>query len=89
MTQRWQRQCAKAASLRPDAARVKITDLLLEVDQWTDFTRQFTHLTSEADVPGRTLLLTDTLAAAFNLGLDKMVDTCAGTNAAKPAGLVA
>jgi hypothetical protein len=28
--------------------RVKITDLLLEVDQWTDFTRHFTHLKSEA-----------------------------------------
>jgi hypothetical protein len=24
--------------------RVKITDQLLEVDQWTDFTRHFTHL---------------------------------------------
>ena len=69
--------------------RVKITDLLLEADQWTDFTRHFTDLKSEAKAPERTLLLTTILADASNLGLEKMADTCAGTSAAKLAWLVA
>jgi hypothetical protein len=80
---------AEANVLRPQAydlmPRVKITDLLLEVDQWTDFT----HLKSEAKAPERTLLLTAILVDAFNLGLEKMADTCAGTSAAKLAWLVA
>ncbi|CAK0144773.1 transposase [Burkholderia pseudomallei] len=38
--------------------RVKITDLLFEVDQWTNFTPHFTHLKSDAEPPDRTLLLT-------------------------------
>lgn len=79
--------------LKPQAydlmPRVKITDLLLEADQWTDFTRHFTHLKSEAKAPERTLLLTTILADASNLGLEKMADTCAGTSAAKLAWLVA
>jgi hypothetical protein len=83
----------EANVLRPRAydlmPRVKITDLLLEADQWTDFTRHFTHLKSEAKAPERTLLLTAILADAFNLGLEKMADTCAGTSAAKLAWLVA
>ncbi|KGU89943.1 putative transposition transposase [Burkholderia pseudomallei MSHR4032] len=29
--------------------RVKITDLLFEVDQWTNFTPHFTHLKSDAE----------------------------------------
>ncbi len=69
--------------------RVTITDLLLEVDQWTDFTRHFTHLKSEAEQPNRTLLLTAILADAFNLGLEKMADACPGTSVAKLSWLVA
>ncbi|WP_172163518.1 Tn3 family transposase [Paraburkholderia elongata] len=84
---------AEANVLKPQAydlmPRVKITDLLLEVDQWTDFTRHFTHLKSEAKAPGRTLLLTAILADVFNLGLEKMADTCAGTSAAKLVWLIA
>jgi len=60
-------------------------DLLLEVDQWTDFA----HLKSEAKAPERTLPLTAILADALNLGLEKMADTCAGASAAKHAWLVA
>ena len=37
---------------------VKITDLLLEVDRWTNFTRHFTHLKSADPVADRSLLLT-------------------------------
>ena len=51
--------------------RVKITDLLLEVDQWTDFTRHFTHLKSDAEQPDRTLLLTAILADALTSGSKK------------------
>ncbi len=69
--------------------RVKITDLLLEVDQWTDFTRHFTHLKSDSEPPDRTLLLTALLADAFNLGLEKMADACPGTSVAKLSWLVA
>lgn len=69
--------------------RVKITDLLLEVDQWTDFTRHFTHLKNDAEHPDRTLLLTAILADAFNLGLEKMADACPGTSVAKLSWLVA
>ncbi|WP_233874710.1 Tn3 family transposase [Paraburkholderia adhaesiva] len=69
--------------------RVKITDLLLEVDQWTGFTRHFTHLKNDAEPADRTLLLTAILADAFNLGLEKMADACPGTSLAKLSWLVA
>ncbi|TWC59527.1 Tn3 transposase DDE domain-containing protein [Burkholderia sp. SJZ115] len=69
--------------------RVKITDLLLEVDQWTGFTRHFTHLKNDAEPTDRTLLLTAILADAFNLGLEKMADACPGTSLAKLSWLVA
>jgi TnpA family transposase len=69
--------------------RVKITDLLLEVDQWTGFTRHFTHLKSDSEPPDRTLLLTAILADAFNLGLEKMADACPGTSVANLSWLVA
>ena len=69
--------------------RVKITDLLLEVDQWTDFTRHFTHLKSDSEPPDRTLLLTALLCDAFNLWLEKMADACPGTSVAKLSWLVA
>lgn len=68
--------------------RVKITDLLFEVDQWTNFTPHFTHLKSDAEPPDRTLLLTAILAEAFNLGLEKMADACPGTSAAKLSWMV-
>ena len=57
----------------------KITDLLLEVDQWTDFTRYFTHLRTEVPTKDRSALLTVILADAINLGLTKMVEACPGS----------
>jgi TnpA family transposase len=77
---------AQAYGLLP---RVKITDLLLEVDRWTGFTGQFTHLKSGAAPVDRNLLLTAVLADAFNLGLEKMAEACPGTSLAKLAWLVA
>jgi len=68
---------------------VKITDLLLEVDRWTNFTRHFTHLKSGEPAADRSLLLTAILADAFNLGLEKMAEACPGTSLGKLAWLVA
>ena len=48
---------------------LKITELLLEVDSWTDFTRHFTHLKGGETVGDKKLLLTAILADAINLGL--------------------
>jgi len=58
---------------------LKITDLLLEVDRWTDFTRHFTHLRAETPASDRALLLTVILADAINLGLTKMAEACPGS----------
>jgi TnpA family transposase len=68
---------------------VKITELLLEVDEWTGFTRHFTHLKSGDVAKDKNLLLTTILADAINLGLTKMVESCPGTTFAKLAWLQA
>ena len=68
---------------------VKITELLLEVDKWTGFTRHFTHLKSGDGAKDRTLLLTTILADAINLGLTKMAESCPGTTYAKLSWLQA
>jgi TnpA family transposase len=68
---------------------VKITDLLMEVDRWTGFTRHFTHLKSNELVKDPSLLLTAILADATNLGLGKMAESCPGTSPAKLSWLVA
>jgi hypothetical protein len=46
---------------------VKITELLLEVDSWTGFTRHFTHLKSGDLAKDKNPLLTTILADAINL----------------------
>jgi len=63
----------KATALLP---HVKITELLLEVDQWTNFTEHFTHLKSNEIAEDKTLLLTAILADGINLGLSKMSQSC-------------
>jgi TnpA family transposase len=68
---------------------LKITDLLLEVDRWTDFTRHFTHLKTGDSPKDRVLLLTAVLADAINLGLGKMAESCPGTSLARLVWLVA
>ena len=68
---------------------VKITELLLEVDQWSGFTRHFTHLKSGEPAKDGTLLLTTILADAINLGLTKMAESCPGTTYSKLAWLQA
>lgn len=69
--------------------RLKITELLLEVDSWTDFTRHFTHFKSNDPAADKTLLLTAILADAINLGLTKMAESCPDTTYAKLSWLQA
>lgn len=76
----------QAASLLP---HIKITELLLEVDDWTGFTRHFTHLKSNDVTKDKTLLLTAILADAINLGLTKMAESCPGTTYSKLSWLQA
>ena len=51
---------------------VRITDILLEVDQATGFTDAFTHLRTGAPCKDRIGLLNVLLAEGINLGLNKM-----------------
>ena len=68
---------SEAFALMP---HVKITDLLLEVDHWTDFTRHFVHQRTDQPSRDRVALLTVILADAINLGLSKMAESCPGSS---------
>jgi TnpA family transposase len=68
---------------------VKITELLLEVDDWTGFTGHFTHLKSGDTAKERILLLAAILADAINLGLAKMAESCPGSTYARLSWLQA
>ncbi len=68
---------------------VKITEVLLEVEEWTEFTRHFTHVKSGNEAKDKQLLLTAILADAINLGLSKMVESCPGTTYQKLSWLQA
>lgn len=70
-----QRLIDQTAQLLP---RIKITDLLMDVDDWTGFTRHFVHLKSEEPAKNRVLLLSAILADGINLGLTKMAESCPG-----------
>ena len=63
--------------------RIRITDLLMEVDSWTGFTRHFTSLKSGQPSKDRQLLLTAILADGINLGLTKMAESCTGVTYAQ------
>ena len=76
----------QAAMLLP---HVKITEMMMEVDEWTGFTRHFTHLKSGDTAKDKTLLLTTILADGINLGLTKMAESCPGSTYAKLSWLQA
>ncbi len=63
--------------------RIRITDLLMEVDTWTGFTNQFTSLKSGHPSKDKQLLLTAILADGINLGLTKMAESCTGVTYAQ------
>ena len=65
----------KVHSLLP---RIKLTDLLVEVDSWTQFTKHFTHLHSGEQVSDKVVLLSALLADGINLGLTRMADATQG-----------
>lgn len=62
---------------------IRITELLLEVDRWTGFSRHFTHQKSGAPPADPELLLTAILADGLNLGLAKMAEACPDATYAK------
>jgi len=68
---------------------LKITELLLEVDKWVNFTGHFRHLKSGEYVEDNHLMLTVILADAINLGLRKMAESCPGTTYTKLSWLQA
>jgi TnpA family transposase len=55
--------------------RVRITDLLLEVDAWTGFSECFTHQRSSKPADDRAVLLAAVMADGINLGLTRMAET--------------
>lgn len=63
----------KAYALMP---HVKITELLAEVDQWTNIGDRFLHLRTQAPPKNRQALLTAVLADGINLGLTRMSEAC-------------
>jgi TnpA family transposase len=63
--------------------RIKITELLMDVDDWTGFTRHFTHFKTSEPAKDRAMLLSVILSDAINLGLSKMADSCPSTTYAK------
>ncbi|VDA77016.1 Putative transposase (identified by ISEscan HMM) [Klebsiella pneumoniae] len=67
---------------------VKITELLLEVDEWTGFTRHFTREIGRSG-QGQEPVVDHDPADAINLGLTKMAESCPGTTYAKLAWLQA
>ena len=63
--------------------RIKVTDLLVEVDAWCGFSRRFTHLKTDRPANDTALLLAAILADGINLGTTKMADACPGTTAGR------
>ena len=69
--------------------RIKITELLMDVDDWTGCTRHFVDLKSGEQAKDRTLLLSAILADAINLGLTKMAESSPDATYAKLSWLKA
>lgn len=76
----------QVASMLP---HIKITELLLEVDEWIGFSDEFIHLKRESSIQDKHLLLTAILSDGINLGLKKMAESCPSTTHSKLSWLQA
>ncbi|HGY0078445.1 TPA: Tn3 family transposase [Klebsiella pneumoniae] len=85
----WDTFAASVTEAQKLAQPESFTELLMEVDEWTGFTRHFTHLKTGDTAKDKTLLLTTILADGINLGLTKMAESCPGTTYAKLSWLQA
>ncbi|PGT99578.1 Tn3 family transposase [Bacillus cereus] len=56
--------------------RIKLTDLLVEVDSWTHFSKHFVHLHTQMPPKEKSILFAVILSDGINLGLSKMADSC-------------
>ncbi|MBM7585655.1 TnpA family transposase [Bacillus pakistanensis] len=56
--------------------RIKLTELLVEVDRWTGFSKHFVHLHTGAQPKEKSVLFAAIMADGINLGLTKMADAC-------------
>ncbi|AAM26099.1 MULTISPECIES: Tn3 family transposase [Bacillus] len=56
--------------------RIKLTDLLVEVDTWTQFSKHFVHLHTQKAPKEKSILFAAILSDGINLGLSKMADAC-------------
>jgi hypothetical protein len=56
--------------------RVRITDLLEEVDRWTGFTEMFGHVQTGRPHPERRAFLAALIPEATNIGLGRMSEVC-------------
>jgi TnpA family transposase len=60
--------------------RIKLPDLLIEVDNWTNFSRNFVHASTGNTATGyeKAILMASLMAMGTNIGLVKMADSTPG-----------
>jgi TnpA family transposase len=63
--------------------RIYLTDLLMEVDSWTDISKHFTHLYTQQPAADRTMVFSVILSDATNIGLTKIADATPGRSYAR------